>query len=161
MHRHMALKLITLIRQKIILRHKLKVERKEPLQSRQNHTHYILLRKMVHQRIPIEQSSIIMSFNIIQIIVSQRISIPQNVSSTIVLPYFLKSIFSNDVLESVQLVAALVGIDKDLLVSFYTFLKMVHFNLIELLAHVLLLLDNYLWFLDGRHLFGHVLFCDC
>ena len=96
-----------------------------------------------------------MSFNIVKIIVSKSIPIPQNVSCSIVFSNFLKSVFGNNVLESVQLVPTLIGIDIYLLISFYSFLKLIHLNIIELLSHILLY--NYLWFFYARH----ILFLDC
>jgi hypothetical protein len=56
-----------------------------------------------------------------KIIISERISVPQNIACSVILPDFLETILGNYVLKSVKFVSTLIGVDLYLLISFDPF----------------------------------------
>ena len=71
----MLLKIPNLIRQQKAIGHKFILNRKKPLQPRNNNTKNILLGKMIHERIPIKNA--FPHLNNIQIMIPQGHPIPE------------------------------------------------------------------------------------
>jgi hypothetical protein len=95
----MVLKITSLIRQQEGVRHVLKVKWEKPLQPAYNNTKYVLLREMVHQRIPIENAFIVPPYDI-QVLIPQSQPIPHDV--TLTQPgTFPVATFPNNILDSI------------------------------------------------------------
>jgi len=95
----MVLKITSLIWQQEGVRHVFKVKWEKPLQPAYNDAKYVLLREMVHQRIPIENAFVVPPYDI-QVLIPQSQPIPHDV--TLAQPgTFPVATFADNILDSI------------------------------------------------------------
>ena len=94
------------------IRHKLVIDGKESLQATDYDAEDVLLGEVVHQRVTVENT--LAHLDDVQIVVAQRHAVPKDcaVAGLVSLPV---AILSDDVLHRVELAAAMVGVDDDLI----------------------------------------------
>lgn len=117
----MIFEFVYLVWEKEVLRHEVEVHWEEALQSTQYDAKYVLLREVVHQRVPIEDTLRVV-FDCFQVLISQSCSIPNDVTVTRVIGYLSESVFAYHVLEGVEFTAAVTRVNEYVSISFVPFL---------------------------------------
>ena len=110
---HVAFKVARFIRQQKWIRHEFELDREKPLQPADDHAKYVLLGKMVHQGISIE-NALVIGPNDVQVLISQSHAIPQDRALTIPRA-FPEATLTDYVLHCIQLTFAMMRIYNDLL----------------------------------------------
>lgn len=110
----MMLEIPYLVREEETVRHELVVNREEALEATDYYAEDVLFCKVIHEWVPVKYT--FPHFNYVEIVVTERHAVPEE-AAVARLVRLAVSVFADDVLDRVELAAAMIRVDHDLLAA--------------------------------------------